>query len=362
MQFLLVISFAAALLASTAVCQSPGGAPYPPSKAITSLTWDESVLRIGKAGDSGRDGAGDNWPITWGDDGDLYTSYGDGPGFERKPAVYLTLGFAKIKGAPPSITAEDIPSSADTPAGESQNGIKSSGALMVGRVLWMFVRNYKVNGDYRHSRLAWSRDYQKTWTWADWHFAGSFGCPEFIQFGPGYKGARDQYVYVVSQGNDDAYRVSPDVVLARTPKGKVAERAAYEFFAGLDARNRPVWSRDIERRKPVFTDPRGVMRISMTYNAGLKRYILTASHAVGEKQLNGSLGVFEAPAPWGPWRTVFYDDHWIPNGAAYHHKFPTRWMSADGKTMWLLYSGLGANNYAFVLRKATLGVAAQVHR
>ena len=55
---------------------------------------------------------------------------------------------------------------------------------------------------------------------------------------------------------------------------------------------------------------------------------------------------------------MYYDDHWAGNERVYHHKFPTKWMSPDGKTMWLLYSGLGGNNYAFILRKATLDLAA----
>jgi hypothetical protein len=99
------------------------------------------------------------------------------------------------------------------------------------------------------------------------------------------------------------------------------------------------------------------MRISLTYNAALKRYFLTASHRVGEGPHNASLGVFDAPEPWGPWTTVYYDDHWSGNDRTYHHKFPTKWMSADGKTMWLLYSGLGGNNYGFILKRATLQLA-----
>jgi hypothetical protein len=76
----------------------------------------------------------------------------------------------------------------------------------------------QVDGDYRHSRLAWSRDYEKTWTWADWHFSDTFGCPEFVQFGANDKGARDKYLYVVSQANNDAYEYPPDMVMARVLK------------------------------------------------------------------------------------------------------------------------------------------------
>ncbi len=340
--------------------------PYPRSKIITSLTWDPAVHRMGTT-----ERVGDNWPITWGDDDILYTSFDDGGGFSNRTPK-LTLGFSKIIGNPPSHRAEDILSDADTPAGGGKQGIKSSGLLMVDRVLYLFVRNYKVDGDYRHSRLAWSADYEKTWRWANWHFAETFGCPDFVQFGKNYAGARDAYVYVVSQANNDAYLFSPDIVMARVPKKKVADRAAYEFFAGLNASGAPRWSRQIEDRKPIFTDPRGTQRISMTYNAGVKRYIMTASHLVRAGQddeksarkenrdpWGPSLGVFDAPEPWGPWTTVYYDDHWSGTDQTYHHKFPTKWMSADGRTMWLVFSGINAAVYGFCVRRATIETASR---
>lgn len=336
-----------------AAAAGPSGAPYPQSKLITKLTWDPAVVRVGE-GNDGRDGVGDNWPATWGDDGSLYVSYGDGPGFQKRGDQFFTLGFAKIAGDPPSLSGEDIPSDLDTPVGWGNKGIKSSGQLMVDRVIYMFVRNYQVNGDYRHSRLAWSKNRQKHWSWAQWHFAGTFGCPEFVQFGPNYAGARDNYVYIASQANNDAYDFSPDIVMARVPKDRIAVRTAYRFYAGLDGKGKPAWTSDIGKRAPAFKDQKGTQRISLGYNQALKRYILTSSHRVGPAPHNASLGVFEAPEPWGPWSTVYYDDHWSGNHRTYHHRFPTKWMSPDGRAMWLLYSGIGGNNYAFILRKATL--------
>jgi len=324
------------------------GPPYPPGKV--QLAWDPYDQRVIIGSHAQR--CGDNWPITWGDDDVMYTSLGDGGGFSnRQPR--LTIGFAKIYGDPPGLRAEDVLSDADAPMGGGRNGIKSSGLLMVNRVLYMFVRNFQVEGDYRHSRLAWSRDYMKTWTWADWHFKDTFGCPEFIQFGKNYQGARDNFVYVVSQANNDAYEFSPDIVMARVPKDRVSDRKAYEFFAGLK-NGKPQWSADIGARRPIFTDPAGTQRIAFTYNAGLKRYILTTSHRTQAGAHNASLGVFDAPQPWGPWTTLYYDDHWSGNDRTYHHKFPTKWMSRDGRTMWLLYSGLDGGNYAFCLRRALL--------
>jgi hypothetical protein len=217
---------------------------------------------------------------------------------------------------------------------------------------------------FTNSKLAWSKDYMKTWTWADWHFADTFGCPEFVQFGKNYQGARDNYVYIVSQDNDNPYHYWPNIVMARAPKHEVENRAKWEFFAGLDKAGKPVWTADLYRRKPIFTDPKGVQRISITYNAALRRYILATSHKVDPNSQDvthtGALGVFESPEPWGPWSVVYYDDYWSGKDRTYHHKFPTPWMSADGKTMWLLYSGLGAGNYAFCMKKATLELAPKV--
>jgi len=337
-------------LYSGALAASPS--PYPPGPVITRLTWDEGVLKLTNR-------AGDNWPITWADDDLQITAYGDGAGFGKRDPE-LSLGFAKIFGDPPNHRGEDFVSDVDTTKGGGPEGIKASGLLMVDRALYMFVRNYKPPGsdDYTNSRLAWSTNRGANWKWVDWHFTNTFGCPEFVQFGKNYEGARDNYVYVVSQANDSAYGYSPDIVLARVPKDRIPDRSRYEFFAGLDASRNPIWSPDIAKQKPIFTDPNGTQRIAITYNAPLRRYIVTTSHLPPGKKAThtAALGVFDAPEPWGPWTTVYYDDDWSKGSRTYHHKFPTKWMSKDGKTMWLLYSGLDGGLYTFCLKKATLEV------
>jgi hypothetical protein len=348
----LVSLFAGSLSVMLAAWTSAAAAPpYAQSKLVTALAWDSAVVRIG-------DGTtGDNWPVTWADDDQIYASYGDGDGFSNR-SPKLSLGFATLSGNPPGLTGQDFSSNIDTPEGQGPNGIKASGMLMVDGTLYMFVRNYKPDGssDYTNSRLAWSTDHGRNWSWANWAFADTFGAPDFIQFGKNYAGARDGYVYLVSQANDSAYGWSPDVVLARVPKDRVSDRAAYEFFAGTDGSGAPQWSTDIARRKPAFSDPNGVQRIGMSYNAGLHRYVLTSAHQTGDGATHTpALGVFEAPEPWGPWGVVYYNDN-FSGGYAFHHKFPTKWMSADGRSMWLLYSGsnTGASCNCVTLRKATL--------
>jgi hypothetical protein len=329
--------------------------PCAPSPVVADVTWDDEVVRLGG------ERTGDNWPLTWADDGLLYTSYADGNGFSEGPVNY-TLAFATVSGVPPDHSGRDFRSDADLPVGWGKQGIKASGLLMVGGVLYLWVRNDMVDGDWRHSRLAASTDHGRHWTWADWHFSDTFGCPEFVQYGPNYAGARDRYVYVVSQSGNSAYEFDPGVVMARVPAGQVMQRAAYQFYAGLDAGGAPTWSPDIGRRQLAFADPRGVQRIGLTYNAALGRYLLVSAHSDDQGSTHTpALGVFDAPEPWGPWTTVYYDDHWSgPAGERrwmIHHKFPTAWMSADGRTLWLAFSGEyrpGGQDYCLLARRATL--------
>jgi len=56
-------------------------------------------------------------------------------------------------------------------------------------------------------------------------------------------------------------------------------------------------------RKPVFENRYGIgWCISVSYNAGLNRNILATEHAETHR---GNLAIFDAPAPWGPWTTIY---------------------------------------------------------
>ena len=85
-------------------------APYPPSPVIRKIVFDPASTILREAPDS------DNWPMTWADDGDLYTAYGDGDGFEPLLRNKLSLGLAKVMGMPPTITWE--PTFARKPSSE----------------------------------------------------------------------------------------------------------------------------------------------------------------------------------------------------------------------------------------------------
>jgi hypothetical protein len=333
----LVVLFLA--LAAPAVAAEPGPppAPYPSSPVITGITWAPADTIVRRAHDS------DIWATTWADDGQLYTAYGDGTGFVPKVPKKLSQGLARIEGGPGDFTGVNIGSETFERQGDGPKGPKASGMLMVVGVLYAWVRNTG------NAQLAWSADHGRTWTWVDWKLTEGFGCPTFLNFGPNYSGARDDFVYIYSHDGDTAYVPADRVALARVPKGRLRERAAYEFLKEVGPRG-PVWTADVAARGGVFIHPGKCYRVTVSYNAGLKRYLLCQAGA--DRKANAGFGVFDAPEPWGPWTTVTYTSTWDVNPGE-TCSFPTKWMSADGKTLYLVFSG----GDCFALRRATLTVA-----
>lgn len=320
-------------------------APYPPSTAIRRIDWAPKETIIRRAKDS------DNWPLTWGDDDCLYTAYGDGHGFDPPVPEKLGLGFAKILGSPPDFQGVNIRSAAAEDRGFGKNGKKASGMLMVDGVLYLWVRNAG------NSQLGWSVDHGRTWSWTDWKFTTSFGCPTFLNFGKNYAGARDAFVYIYSHDQNSAYEPADRMVLARVPKDHIRDRHAYEFFRELNANHAPVWTKDSAERGAVFTHPRRCYRSGITYDAGLKRYLWCQiiPGTQGKKEdtrFEGGFGIYDAPEPWGPWTTVFFTEKWDV-GPGETCSFPSKWMRADGEILYLVFSG----DDSFSVRKVTLVLA-----
>jgi len=259
-------------------------------------------------------------------------------------------GADKVAGGPQDFVGINLRSPTFEQKGEGAKGKKVSGILMVDGVLYALVRNAG------NARLAWSQDRGQTWTWSDWKFTTSFGCPTFLNFGPNYSGARDDYVYIYSLDSNSAYDAADRMVLARVPKTRIKEPSAYEFFERTGGSRSPTWTKDVKHRGAVFQHAGKCYRSGVTYNAGLKRYlwcqVLPASKHPQGPRFQGGFGIYDAPEPWGPWTTVYYTDDWDV-GPGETSSFPTKWMSADGKTLHLVFSG----DDCFSVRQARLILA-----
>jgi hypothetical protein len=324
-------------------------APYPQSTVITDITWDSEDTIVREANGS------DNWAITWADDGDQYTAYGDGWGFDPRVPSKLSLGLAKVVGPATNFQGINIRSATGEQNGDGSSGKKASGMLMVDSVLYMWVRN--ANNSGRQCQLAWSTDHAETWTWNGWKFE-ELGYCAFLNFGQHYASSRDDYVYMFSPDTPSAYNETDQVVLTRVPRGQILDEAAYEFVSDLDADGNPAWTSDIAQRYPVFSFPGGCNRLDVTYNEPLGRYLMTMRSRARAGGVN-QFSIYDAPEPWGPWTTVYYTEEWeggpLPTGNGGWGEcahISSKWIESNER-FYLVFAG----DDSFAVRGATLTVS-----
>jgi hypothetical protein len=354
--------------------------PYPPSQLTTGMNWDFSTVL------SHRKGIGsDIWPTTWGADGDLYAAWGDGGGFDGTESSEATgrvsLGFARISGSPDTADAGTLhgknvwgraprfAAAQATFGGKVVDIISINGVLYAQGGLWTTTNCHcadptaKSEANAVARSFAWSYDLGKTWQHADWSLPSDLGST--LQFGQDYAGAFDPaHVYFYYQRDVKAdfthlyLRRLRTEELARNP----AAPPRFEYLTAVDAAGTPHWSTTEPDAVPVFTDPNAAPGTfaspSVVYDAPLRRYLLAAFHGAA----TGQLGLFEGSAPWGPWATLGYYEDWgsfnETAGESTGFGIPSKWISSDGRTLWVIFSGVnnGADNEfdSFNVVRATL--------
>jgi len=61
----------------------------------------------------------------------------------------------------------------------------------------------------------------------------------------------------------------------------------------------------------------------------------------------GSLGLYWAGSPWGPWTELYYNEKWYADSERnrlYQPKLSPKWISEDGKEMVLIWSDAQSND------------------
>lgn len=318
--------------------------PYPPSKAITGVSFDAKTLRTEAPGS-------DIWPITWAADGHLYTSWGDGGGFGgTNKEGRVSFGVGRVEGGPTGYRGVNIAGGVNTPNKAPFDG-KSEGMLALGDVLYLWRDGSGSDQKaFEGSELWRSDDRGATWRLTAVKFRategdfpkGDYGffAVAVCQFGKGYEGARDEFVYMYApEVNDPKHwdvQKPGQIALLRVAKKQIEDRKSYEFFAGTDGDGKPRWVKDVAKRKPTWVDEKnGTHRMAVSYNPGLKRYLLTTMTV----NRDGWIGMYDAPEPWGPWTTVHLGrnpDLW--GGKTILYTFVNKWASKDGRDFVLVFT------------------------
>lgn len=354
-------------------------AVYPASDIITGITFDQAGPSNLVPGNAVRAADSDNWAVTWADDDAQYTVYGDGIGFATENTLRASLGVVRLEGDVDRFRAFDVFKTGHKADG--WNG-KSVGIVSIDGTLWMF-RNGDGSeaGALDQTELYRSRDKAHSWQFSNvaWHSKlnaskgdGIIFSPTFLQFGRDYQGARDQFVYVYAPRQTRSVSDNPwdvqrpgQILLLRVPRNKLADQTAYEYLSGFDDRGSPTWSNSDQEASPVFEDsPNGVMRTSVSYNQPLGRYLLCTQQVSRFADKDYHIGLYEAPEPWGPWKTVLFQNPQqlspsLNTGAkTVFWNFSNKWLSADGKQFVMVYTGPGADEWGsirgtFITRKPT---------
>lgn len=298
-------------------CNSNVLPPIPPILDPVTLTgitidWTTKVKRATGS---------DNFPVTWSDDDNQYTSYGDGWGFTES-GTKKSLGFSRISGGYDRQTYQDL---------WSGDG-KCYGIISVKGALYAWVGEYgSMTNAWQESRLYLSTDKGLNWARNDWAFtkANRIFALTFLQAGKDYTDAKDGYVYIFAPYMvEDKWKVQKpgQIMLMRVPKDKIMERAYYEFFAS------DRWSSNINDMAPCLIDS-GVFHTSAIYFKDLNKYVLiTESNNFGE----GKMAMYQANTPWGPW-SCFYRINGF-DGETFFWNFSAAWSS--GKAFALVYTGI----------------------
>jgi hypothetical protein len=352
----------------------PPSSAIPRSDFIRGVDFDWGTLRA--------DGLGsDNWAITWADDDHQYVSWGDGVGFgakdwrEQSGPQRVGFGFGRVEGGPRDYTLANVSGGKDAEHppdsvfdgkgfGNARGNGKCYGLLSVGGVLYA----WRI-GDGHPQHTAFSELYLSDDHGASWWSGGvrfsreefrnhrGFFAPTFCQFGRDGAGARDDYVYIYAPDVcvDEGWEVQIPgrITLMRVDRRHLERRDHYEFYAGLDTSGAPVWDRDIENRAPAFEDRgRGVMRTSVSWNPGLRRYLLATQQVSRWRIRNGHLGLYESPEPWGPWKEVLCENAWtlgLQKGYKnVFYNFSPKWWTDDGRGFVLVYTGPTHDNFGTI--------------
>ncbi|MBE0653240.1 MAG: DUF4185 domain-containing protein [Bacteroidales bacterium] len=366
--------------------EPPADCPFEPSEQLSGIKFPgiKSGFRVG-----------DTWYPSWAEDDRMYSPFTDGhcPRLDGGNDLSISdgvvafgygaertsTGQAVMEGDDPMTLkiyslglshAPSLPYHGRYPAGSLVlNGVWYYGTYCLdpaGQTKYgEMVYNWPWLGPFVGFR--YSTDYGRTWTetphtpenplFGETGLYGhpvKIGSPHFVDFGRNMEHSPDGKAYLVAHGADlnDAhprfYNASwitgDQVYLFRvTPSVEnINDIGKYEFYAGKDKKGNPLWTTNFNEIKPLLEWNNNMGCVTVTYNAPLKKYLMCVTDG-GNTCAKMNSYILEADQLTGEWKLVSYMKNF--GEQAYFLNIPSKFISDDGKTAWLLYSGNFAKDW-----------------
>ena len=201
--------------------------------------------------------------------------------------IRLSTGWVQLR------PAERFVQSGVTTTGDGARGLKLSGALVEGGTLYLLERNVRGGGTRLGVSVGVERPEPR------WSADIGFGWASFAQASP------DGYEYVYLRDSRTAYGPADRVDLARVPKGKVGDLAAWQVFAGSSAASAWVPWASRAARRPMLSDLGRIDRPHVSHLGGCWTMAVTMPPASGTRGGSG-LAVYTSAHPAGPWNRRYY--------------------------------------------------------
>jgi len=327
---------------------------------------------------------GDTWYPAWAENDTLYSPWTDGKtkrldGYTDwsqswVDSVHITTGQGVIIGDDPlTMTAYSIGLDKSSPA-SPYRGRYPCGSLVYNGV-W-YYGTYCLDPDgstmYGDKMVNWpwigpfvgfrySKDYGHTWTpcphtpakplfgeTGKYGYPVKIGAPHFVDFGKNMEHSPDGKAYLVAHGADTtdtqwrfwnaSWITGDQIYLIRvTPSiDNMNDPSKYQFYGGKNSRGEPIWTSDFKKIKPLLEWNNNMGCVTITYNAPLKKYLMCVTDG-GNTVSKMNTYILESDRIDGDWKLITYMKDL--GEQAYFVNIPTKFISDNGRQMWLLYSG-----------------------
>jgi len=174
------------------------------------------------------------------------------------------------------------------------------------------------------------------------------GAPHFVDFGKNMKYSPDGKAYLVAHGADtsdskargiwnDSWITGDQIYLLRvTPSVEnINDPSKYEFYGGKDDKGNSLWTNDFKKVKPILEWNNNMGCVTITYDAPLNKYLMCVTDG-GNTVSKMNTYILESDKLDGEWKIITYMKDF--GEQAYFVNVPSKFISPDGRQLWLLYS------------------------